>query len=283
MRRKIRLLKHLNIVLVLLISGQQLWSQYTVTKIVGQVRNKSTGERLAPGSKLKDDDLLEFSTAKDLVRVIVSGKGIYIISPTPGSSQQQSFIVEMLKSALKVKSREGYLSGRSEESDMVPLVFETESQVSNYNHIGVESLYRFDTTEYKLTNGNRFFLQVQYAGEKPEIHALRTRSDTLFFAAKDFEAADPHAGKVKYMLGFYDKAANKSESLAVLSPYIDTTGEMETIIRLVLTETMNAGDGTARKIAYAEVYEALGKPSIINFEKAFNRISAELLKKEDRP
>ena len=76
--------------------------QYTVTKVVGQVKNKSTGEQLKPGSKLKDDDMLEFSAPKDMVRVIVSGKGIYVLSPTPRTDNAPSAIVEMLKTTLKV-------------------------------------------------------------------------------------------------------------------------------------------------------------------------------------
>jgi hypothetical protein len=50
------------------------YSQYTVTKVIGQVTNKTSGESLYPGSKLRDDDLLAFSSPNDMLRVIVSGK-----------------------------------------------------------------------------------------------------------------------------------------------------------------------------------------------------------------
>jgi len=88
----------LSILLALYIGGS-CYAQYTVTKVVGHVVNKTSGESLSPGSKLRDDDMLAFSSANDMLRVIVSGKGIYVISPGPRSEKKQSVIVEMLKTS----------------------------------------------------------------------------------------------------------------------------------------------------------------------------------------
>lgn len=250
--------------------------QYTVTKVVGQVKNKSTGEALKPGSKLKDDDMIEFSGAKDMVRVIVSGKGIYVISPTPRAGNSSSAIVEMLKATLKIKSREGYLSGRSEESDFVPGVWETETAVNTHVHIGEQSKYLFDASKYNVTGGNRFFLQLEVEGGSAEIHALTTVGDTLLLQPSDFKARQQVTGKVGYKIGFFKKDDNSSESLAVINPYIDSANEMETIMRVLIEENKNVPKDSLQKVSYAEVYESLGKPSKLNFESVFKRLSGEL-------
>jgi len=251
-------------------------SQYTVTKVIGQVKNKSTGEPLKPGSRLKDDDMIEFSAAKDMVRVIVSGKGIYVISPTPRTGNSSNAIVEMLKATLKVKSREGYLSGRSEESDLVPGVWETETAVNSRVHVGDQNKYLFDAVKYNVSGGNRFFLQLEVEGGSAEIHALTTIGDTLLVQAADFHPRQQVSGKIAYRVGFFRKDKNTSETLAVIIPYIDTLNEMETLIELMITESKSLRADSLHNACYAEVYESLGKPSRINFEMMFKRLTGEL-------
>ncbi|MBL7697320.1 MAG: hypothetical protein JNK79_04150 [Chitinophagaceae bacterium] len=253
--------------------------QYTVTKVVGQVKNKSTGEQLKPGSKLKDDDMLEFSAPKDMVRVIVSGKGIYVISPTPRTGNSPSAIVEMLKATLKVKSREGYLSGRSEESDFIPEVLETEAAVNTRIHVGAQNKYLFDVSKFDVSTGNRFFLQLDVAGGNSEIHALTTVGDTLLLQAADFAPRQQVEGKITYKIGFFRKDKNTSESLAVLNPYVDTEGEMEAIMNVMAEEGKGISKDSLRTASYAEVYESLGKPSKITFDEVFNRLAGKQGKK----
>lgn len=260
------------IILMMMICATAVsFSQYTVTKIVGQVKNKTSGERLVPGSKLKDDDLLEFSSPTDLLRVIVSGKGIYVISPTPKSGNGQNMIVEMLKSALKIKSKEGYLSGRSEETNIIPAALETEAAVNKNTLIGEVNKYLFDTNQYDIANGSRFFLQVEFEGIKPEIHALKTYGDTLLIYPSDFNPRQGVNGTGSYTLGYFSKDKNSSESLSSIRPYIDTTGEMETIIKVIIDENKQLDKVALQNACYAEIYEAMGKPSGIQFESVFNK------------
>ena len=249
-------------------------AQYTVTKIVGEVTNKTTGERLKPGSKLKDDDMLQFSSTRDMVRVVVSGKGIYIISPTPRKENQQSLIVEMLKSALKIKSKEGYLSGRSEDSYLIPEALETETAVNNLILITDQTKFLFDNKRYDVSGGNRFFLQLEKEGGKPEIHALKTNGDTLLITAADFTPSGQLSGSVKYKLGYFNKAKNSSESLAAIRPYVDTSGEMETIVTIIVEDHQETDLEKLKHVCYAEVYESLGKPSQLDFDKIFSRLTA---------
>lgn len=264
--------------LCFLLNMQLAYGQYTVTKVIGQVKNKSTGEQLRPGSKLKDDDMLEFAGAKDMVRVIVSGKGIYVISPTPRTGNPANAIVEMLKATLKIKSREGYLSGRSEESDLVPGVWETEASVNSRIHVGEENKYLFEKDKFDLSGGNRFFLQLEVPGGSSEIHALATSGDTLLLKSENFKPRQQFDAKIGYKIGFFRKDNNTSESLAAINPYLDSTGEMETIIKLMITEGTTMPKDSLRKASYAEVYESLGKPSKIIFESTFDRLAGEAKK-----
>lgn len=263
---------------ILLLVMMVAWSvvadgQYTVTKVIGDVTNKTSGEKILPGSKLKDDDLLSFSSDKDMLRVIVSGKGIYVISPSPSSQKQQSVLVEMLKSALKIKSREGYLSGRSDESELIPAVLETESSVNDRHLIGRENRYLFDPAVYNVSGGNRFFLQIEKEGSQPVIRPLKTQGDTLLILASDLNADEMPESGTKYKLGFFSRDKSTSEPLGVIRPYIDLSGEMENTMRLIIANSAGIPKETLKQVCYAEIYEALGKPPAIRFNSAFNQIS----------
>jgi plastocyanin len=264
--------------LAILFIVQAASAQYTVTKVVGIVKVQATNQPLKPGFKLKDDDMLVFSTALDMVRVIVPGKGIFVITPSPRPGNANSMIVEMMKSVLKVKSREGYLSGRSEESDLIPDAWQTETAVNNRIHVGTMNAYQFDPAKYNVSNGSRFFLQVDAAGSNPQVHALKTSGDTLFLAATDFPPANDNT-RITYKIGFFDKEKNSSESLATIVPYLDTTNEMESIIEVIKSANTDMPAGQLRKVCYAEVYEALGKPAMINFNRAFEMASTKLANK----
>jgi len=261
-----------------------LWTnciaQYTVTKVIGLVKNKTSGEILRAGSKLSDDDVLTFSTPNDIVRVIVAGKGIYIISPSikPGTPQQ-SEIEEILRTALHVKFREGYLSGRSEKTELIPAILETQEAVNKNNLFEDVNKYIFDGNTYNSSHG-RFFLQIESQGAGTFVHRLQTVSDTLIIYASDFKTEgkiDPE--KTIYKLGFFSKEKNSSESLALIRPYIDSTAEMETVMKLIIDENRQADTAKIEETCYSEVYAALGKPSSILFKDIFNRLIAGISRK----
>ncbi len=248
-------------------------AQYTVTKVIGHVINESSGEVLAAGSKLRDDDILAFSSETDMLRVIVSGKGIYVISPGPKSQKQQNAIVEMLKSALKIKSKEGYLSSRSEEDELIPAVLETDASINPNTLILPENKFLFDKRTYPVGNGSRFFLQVELEGTAPVIKPLKVVADTLMINATDFSPK-----KAVYKLGFYNKDKDNSELLSTIAPVMDTANAMETIIRLMIAENKTLQYPLAKRRCFAEVYEALGKPSVILFNETFKKLSTGVIK-----
>ena len=276
-------MKKIYFIVLMLCVANLSFSQYTVTKVIGQVKNKTSGEALKPGSKLNDDDILIFSSPSDMLRVIVSGKGIYIISPSPKSQKQQNMLVEMLKSALHIKSKEGYLSGRAENTELIPATLETEARVNSKNLIVKENKYVFDPSVYNVSKGDRFFLQIEYPGANVIIHPLKTIGDTLVVYASDFKTANKDTTvKAKYKLGFFSREKGSSESLATINPYVDTTNETQTIIHLMVKERKDLDKLELQRSCYAEVYEALGKPSDVFFKNTFNKLIAELPKNELR-
>jgi hypothetical protein len=263
------------LILITVCTSCMCLSQYTVTKVIGQVKNKTSGESLKPGSKLRDDDMLIFSSLNDLLRVIVSGKGIYIISPSPRSERQENMLVEMLKSALHIKSKEGYLSGRAENTELIPATLETEARINSKNLIVNENKYVFDPGKYDASKG-RFFLQIEYPGEKVIVHPLKTISDTLLINASDFTTENKDTSvKARYKLGFFSREKGSSESLAEIDPYLDMEQEMQTIVSLIVNENKQLDKTLLQRTCYAEVYEALGKPSDILFKTVFNKLIAE--------
>jgi hypothetical protein len=260
-------MKRMVLVLLTLYNSCICYAQYTVTKVVGHVINETSGEILASGSRLRDDDMLAFSSTSDMLRVIVSGKGIYVISPGPKSEKQQNVIVEMLKSALKIKSKEGYLSSRSEEDEFIPGILQTDTAVNTNNLIATENKYLFDSRTYHVSNGNRFFLQAEVEGSPPVIKPLATIADTLFIYATDFQKTN-----AIYKLGFYSKEKNNSELLSTIKPVMDTHHDMETIIKLIIAENKKMQKPLVKRSCYAEVYAALGKPSAVLFNEVFNKL-----------
>jgi hypothetical protein len=264
-------MKKLICVLLLFISAACFSQHQTVTKVVGKVTKKTTGEVLKPGSKILPNEPLVFSTQADMVRLLVSGQGIIVRSPSPKAVKESGGWVETLKTALKINSKEGYLSSRSGNDELIPDALETKKEVNSKNCFAAENKYLFSMPTHNVNGGSKFFLQIELPDKDPIIKPLKTTGDTLFINASDFKT-EQEAQKVKYKLGFFDREKNSSESLADIDPYFDNTGEMEAIIKILVAANKQKTKELIQRECYKEVYEALGKPSAINFTEAFNKL-----------
>ena len=264
--------------LFFLLTGSATYSQYTVTKVVGKVQKKLSGEWLKPGSKVSDMDMLVWSSNNDLLRVIVPGKGIYVITPTVKSDKSNQ-LEEIVKSALKIKSKEGYLSGRSQKNELIPIAFSTDAGVNRNNVFVQENKYIFNRSEYDMSKG-KLFLQIERPNNKPIIKQLMTSGDTLIIYANDLDAHTA-AGDEKptYTLGYYSKVDNTSKSLIKINPYIDNAGDMEAIIKAVTAASTEKYKSMVKQEVYSEVYVSLGKPSDITFTAVFDKAYADKIKK----
>lgn len=261
--------------LFVLFASLQGQAQYTVTKVVGTVKNLTRGEVLKTGSKMAETDKIQFSSANDLVRMIVLGKGAYVIQANPRAVQQENTILEILKSSLGVKSKEGYLSGRAGNFETIPDAFETEADRNTHTLLLPSNRFLLDTDRFPTGSGSRFFLQVTANG-KTDIKPLRTQKDTLFLNHTDFEITagtiDP---KASYQLGYYSAEEQSSKALATLLPYFDRNNEMETLMQALAKEGKNLSAEILEKELYKEVYEALGKPSDIEFARVLKKVSGK--------
>lgn len=254
--------------LLMLFCFENTMAQYTVTKVKGTVTKKTSGELLKTGSKLTETDMLSFSSGTDLVRVIVAGKGVFVISPSPKATRQGNAVIEMLKSTFHLQSKEGYLSGRGEEIEFIPESMETDNTVNTKTIISKENKYLFRLTDYSTNDGSRFFLQVTYPGQQPETRALKTNKDTLLLMPDDFKKNNqPDPESVKYVLGFYSMENNSSSSLIEIEPFLDNTNEMAKIIKVILEVSKETDPQILKKQCYKEVYEALGKPNELVFQQ----------------
>jgi hypothetical protein len=248
-------------------------AQYTVTKVNGSVLKQPPGESIKPGSKLTDEDILVFNSKSDMVRVIVAGKGMYTISPSPKAQSKENAIVELLKTALQIKSKDLYLSGRSHENEILPAALEVDEAVNSYTHFSTENKYLFNTSEFEVTDGSQFFIQVEHPGTKPFVRPLKVIKDTLVISSSDFVFVDADSiNQSKYTIGHYLKSTNSSRALAEIKPYFDSNEEMATTIKLLIENNKDMNKTDLIRIAYAEIYESLGKPSRINFKNIFDKI-----------
>jgi len=262
------------VIAIFLFLADSSFSQYTVTKVIGDVKKK-TGEKISVGTKLKETDVLVFSKPDDKVRVIITGKGTYVLTASPKAAVEKNSFVEMLKSTIQLKSKEGYLSSRGQFSELVPDVFKTIDSVNSKNLIAKENYYLFDPGRFDINSGGRFYLAHKYS--KAKNIPLKTKGDTLFISLTDFPLVS--ANSMIYEIGYYHKEDNRYRTLAELKPYLDKNGEMEKIIRVIVKETNIKDDETlVQQQAYEEVYEALGKPSDIVFENTFRKVVKGLKK-----
>ena len=266
-------MKRIFLFFILSVAMYSGYCQYTVTKVNGRVINLTTKEVLKPGSHLSENDKMQWSSAHDMVRTIIAGKGIYIITPSPEAQKEASKLMDVVKFTLHIKSREFNLSGRGENEEIIPWVFSTESAINTKNLIAPVNEYLFDTTQFKLSNGNSFFLQTDSKNAAPVIELLIVKSDTLFlYGASFFPTPEINSDESKYTIGFYNKDQNSSRQLIRLYPYFDTSNEMKTLIRIIIDSDGHGNMEKVRVRCYQEIYETMGKPSFILFNDLFEKL-----------
>lgn len=264
----------------ILISTSVCIAQYTVTKVVGKVKNTTNGEMLKTGSKMSETDKLQFSGPSDLVRLIVLGKGTFVLQANPKAYEKESTVMEILKSSFHLNSKEGYLSGRAVNVETVPDAFETEVDYSDKNRIGPVNLYLFSEEDFPTNDGSRFFLQISTPGKSPVNHPLKTIKDTLILLDTDFSiTGNTDLTNAEYKIGYFSKPENRSRSVASFKPYFDITHEMEEIIKVMISINATLDKSILQKECYKEIYEALGKPSDILFTRVFNEYYSKVKEK----
>ena len=247
-------------------------AQYTVTKVVGAVKNATRNELLKTGSRISEKDKLLFSSPSDQVRIIIPGKGTSVLLANPKAIREENTVLEILKSSFHLKAKEGYLSGRAGNFESLPEAFETEIGFNQKNLISPQNKYPFNKEQFSVDDGSQFFLQVSLEGQSSVIRTLKTTGDTLLINAFDFKVPNADMKKAHFELGYYSKVKNSSQSLAAIQPYIDTTNEMQSIIKVVMQLYLQKEKSEIEKECYKEVYEALGKPSDLTFLKIFNYV-----------
>ena len=265
------------VIAIFIFLAHSSFSQYTVTKVIGNVKKK-TGEKISVGTKLKETDVLVFSKPEDKVRVIITGKGTYVLTPSPKAEVEKNSFVEMIKSTIQLKSKEGYLSSRGGDTEKIPNAFKTIDSINSRNLIAKENLYLFDPERYNVPTDGEFVLLMYGDGSKNIWTPLKTRGDTLVISLANFKLGSGFSDN-PYKLAYHDKAKDEIKEVSDLNPYFDQTGEMEKIIRVIVKETNIKDDETlVQRQAYEEVYEALGKPSDIVFENTFRKVVKGLKK-----
>jgi len=256
------------IFITLLVSS--LRAQYIVTKVSGRVKN-STGSFIKPGTELKPQDRLTWSSLNDKLWVVIIGKGEKVISPSPQAVSGNNALTELLVSALHQDSQSGSLSGRGEIIERVPDALHTDPNSGGRVIIDEGGKFLFDPKQYPQTETSTFFAEIEVPGEQPIIRKLKTDKDTLFLGYLSLitETIDPSIG---YKLG-YKRADGVSELVTSFTPYFDLTHDMEsTIANTILAYSKTtATENTVRDSVYHNVYANVGKPNGLLFMALFEQ------------
>jgi C1A family cysteine protease len=246
-------------------------AQYIVTKVNGRVKN-GAGEYLRPGSQLKADEHITWSTINDKIWVIIVGKGEKIISPQPGVPHSGPF-QELLTSSLHLDSKSGSLSGRGEIIEKIPDALHADVKSTGKIVIEDQNKFLFDPQLYPQTDGSVFFIEIDIPQQAPIIRPLKSVADTLYMTASDL-ATETTGPDIKYTLGYHSRsAANKSQLVSIFKPYFDITNEVESTIAISIKAYKSGGmpKEAVRDSIYLNVYSTIGKPNGILFMDLFNK------------
>jgi C1A family cysteine protease len=264
------------IILLAFLSGS-LFSQNIVTKVVGKIK-KADGTAVRIGSKLSDKEALFFSSKNDLLRMIVSGKKTFIVSPGATAVKKENGWKQLLSQTNRIPVPATSLSGRSQVFEKIPAAFETLNKINQFTLISNSqpNKYVFNATDYDVSNGSRFIIQIEQDGKSVR-QILHTSNDTLLLYRSDFQLDESKGSTpVNYTIGFYDKTKNQSNAVAEINPYFDDAGEMEAILHTLIIANKNKSKTVQKEVCYNEVYKTLGKPSDILFYTTFDKILNEI-------
>lgn len=269
-------MKKISLIFLLTLLSIGLFGQNVVTKVTGKIK-KSNGIVVRIGTKLSEKETLLFSSKQNSLRMIVPGKGTFIISPNNTAVKKDNAWLQVLSSCTRIKGSADSLNSRSQLSEKIPDAFNTLTSINELTLISNSqpNKYLFNTADYDLLNGSQFALQINQIGNKSIIYKLRTSKDTLFLYRSDFQLDEDNGKQKQYLLAFYDKAKNKTKVVETIKPYFDDAGEMEAILYTLIDGNKNKSTTGQKELCYNEVYKALGKPSDILFYSTFDKIKQE--------
>lgn len=269
-------MKKCSLIILLLFTVFFSFSQHVVTKVIGKVK-KADGTFVRIGTKLSENELLTFSSKEDKMRIIIPGKGVFTVSPGSKAVKKENVWTVTLSKTIKTKTSSATLSSRGQWNEKIPEAFQTTVKINPLTLISNNQAnkYLFNPSDYDITSGSRFVLQIEQKNETPSLQILRTSADTLFIYRSDLQTSAGAEKMITYTIGFYDKTKNKTSKVAEIKPYFDDAGEMEAIINTLVTENKNISKDTLRELCYTEVYKTLGKPSYTLYNSLFDTIFEE--------
>ena len=248
------------------------FGQFTVTKVNGRIKTES-GTVIRPGTELRSNDRLVFSSTRDKLWVIQAGKGERMISPTPQATQGNSVFTQLLITALHMDSRSGSLSGRGAMIEKLPDALQANSGTQHKILIEDRNRYLFDPSNFPQTGGATFFLQIDMPGEPSIIRRLTTNNDTLILLYSDFYT-ESYNSSIVYKLGYYNPGASPSTiSITSFDPFLDQSKEMESVIAttIIAYNKESLPRDSIFNRAYNNIYFTLGKPDYFLFSDLFTK------------
>jgi hypothetical protein len=244
-------------------------AQYIVVKVTGNVTYGA--KAIAPGTELKNTDLIHWSSGKDKLLVIMIGKGDLILTKSPKARSDGSGFSELAIAALHLSSTSGALSGRGDLSEKIPGALQPTPKSNGVVIFEQENKFLFDPGEYPQGSGATFFVQIEIPDQQPFTRRLKTNNDTLLINYPDIKN-DKMDSTVVYKM-YYRDATKKSSLVTFFSPYFDLTRETEGMIAASVSayQRENLSKEAVRDSVYSIVYSTSGKPNGISFTKLFDK------------
>jgi hypothetical protein len=242
------------------------FGQYLVTYHTGNITDRQ-GTAIVDGKRVAPDATLVYDSPKDLLWVVVPGKGDVQLHVSANAKKEGNFWVELIATSLHLQPKHGVFFGKPGPQ---VLADELSAADSINSHLLLQEFnkYHFDSGTYQ---GGYFFLQVTLADGIVHPERLDSEADSLILRADVFDRYQHIDTSAAFEIGY---ASNGSAiSVVKITPVLDSARTMEAMINsFVVAVGTDAPKDEVYERCYWQIYNTLGKPCMSNYKRLFDQI-----------
>ncbi|HEX9504178.1 MAG TPA: hypothetical protein VF974_07755 [Patescibacteria group bacterium] len=259
------------VTLALLLSVQEIVfsQQYYVLHHTGVIKQKNNIV-VKDGTNIPAAEPLTYDSKDDKLFVFIPHKGNCQLNLSARAKQEGNVWVEAMLGSVQLKLTKGNMFGQSGTA-VLAYDLHPDSRYSSYLLLQTINPYLFNQNAYPASG--IFYLQITEPGKESQKIDLSTDKDTLFLKAEYFAN---HPDSTHYILA-YDGGTH-AKALADIHPVLDTTGKMDRLTALMIGKLKSPGlpRDSLMNQCYFTVYQVLGMPCMVSFQRSFSKIYAKL-------
>jgi len=245
------------------------FGQYLVTYHTGNITDKK-GTAIVDGKRVAPDATLVYDSPKDLLWVVIPGKGDVQLHASANAKKEGNFLVEAIAASIHLQAKHGVFFGKAGQLVLADELSAADS-INTLLLVQEFNKYHFDSGAYQQ---GYFFLQVTLTDGTIHPERLVSETDSLILTADVIERYQQTDTAAAFEIGY---ASNGSAvSVAKIRPVVDRDGTMEAMIKsFILAVGKEVPEDEAYERCYWLIYNTLGKPGMSNYKRSFDDIYLE--------